>query len=76
MQKKVGLNWETVYTDADWETKFTWLERNVTSRDITLLDALFDVIAYASEQRFDWKLAMDMFNKGKFPTKEEIEAQG
>nr|CAB3223336.1 putative neutral ceramidase C [Phallusia mammillata] len=68
VQQKVTGLWKTIFTDADWETKFTWWEKNTTApTDITLMDTLFDLIAHMTGKRFDIRKALEMEEKGEFP---------
>ena len=63
VQRKVEESWTTVYTDADWSTKFTWIQLNTSSvrDDINIFTALFDVIAAQTNLRFDIHYAIQRY---------------
>ncbi|CAK8678859.1 unnamed protein product [Clavelina lepadiformis] len=67
IQRLNNADWVTVYTDADWSTKFHWEEKvPQPPTNVTLFSTLFDVIADVTGVWFDFDRAMALHVDGKF----------
>nr|XP_002121814.1 putative neutral ceramidase C isoform X1 [Ciona intestinalis] len=74
VERLVGRAWKTVYTDADWSTKFSWEEKNSIAppADLTLFTTLSDVVAEATGVRFDIDLARQLHESGVLFTGNDV----
>lgn len=63
--------WETLFTDADWETKFKWEKMKNTDdsserKESNVITGIFDLIAHEIGYRIDLSKMEQLFNEGEF----------
>ncbi|XP_078492504.1 putative neutral ceramidase C [Ciona intestinalis] len=74
-----GSQWQDVFVDTDWETRFIWNDATTkASDDVTIakdknvITALFDVISATAGVHFDYEEAMMLHERGDLPLPESL----